>query len=619
MTTAGPYVRALRARGLEVHAQSSGGFFTAPEVADVRALLATVAYPRDDAAVIALLAGGLGGVSDDGLYRIARRVGGTEGVWGALESVGAYSLDPADDRRCWLVYETVERLRSEQGRVRLADALLDAVESLGPGGGCLARDGAWANLRKIARIATELERAAPADPAALLSHLEERDAFVKHDTAAGLGVVGAAVIRLMTVHAAKGLEFPIVAVGDLGHETRPARDTLAVVRDGTAAVAVARLPTSYGDGLPTPSAFERAGRDARARALEEDKRVFYVACTRAEELLILSGGAMLAKAPGESLAIDWVRTTLGDPGSPGLPGVRVTVVTAHDEADLVDVPTSVHPLASPVRAETTADRSPGLVGSEMPTPPADLSYTALALYERCPFRFFTERVLGIGSLDDAATDVGGPRELGQALHGALQLLAEGDVPDAARLDALARYHRLDAQGRVRLGAAVATFRATSIADAIGGLDARAEVDFSVRVGHGTLVGKLDLLARDSDMALIVDYKTGATELDTKEARVRFQRQAEVYALALLRAGTAHVQVSFVEVERGGRETRFDFGPGHAEELESRIGGIFASIAAGDYPRLSSFDHGICQGCAVAGSLCPIVRPGTKSARSAARA
>jgi len=616
MTTARPYVRALRSHGLEVYAQSSGGFFAAPEVADVRALLATLANPRDGDAVIGLLAGGLGGVSDDGLYRLTREAAPPDGVWAALGSVG--ELAPADEQRCRLVRETVEHLRAEQGRMRLADMLLDAAAALGPGGGCLARDGAWANLRKAARIAAEFERVAQADPAAFLRHLEEREAFVKREAVAGILAEDAGAIRLMTVHAAKGLEFPVVAVGDLGHESRPDRDTLVVVKDGEAAIAAARLPKEYGDGLPTPTAFGEAAQIARVRALEEDKRVFYVACTRAEELLILSGGASLAKGPGERLAIDWVREAIGDPESPTLPGVRVTTVTARDEPDLLGAPTSVWvpDERSAVGAVVSQGPEAGSARPEVLAPPTDLSYTALALYERCPYRFFAERVLGVGSLEETDAD-GGPRGLGLAVHAGLQLLAEGQAPDETRLEALARYHRLDADGRVRLGDTVAAFRAGGTAAAIAGRDARAEVHFGVGIGHGTLVGKLDLLVRDGEGALVVDYKTGAAELDAAEARARFERQAAVYALALLRAGAPRVQVRFVEVERDGRETRFDFGPEQAQALESRIARVFASIAAGEYPRLPSFDHGTCRDCPVSGSLCPVVPPGTKRRKAVA--
>ena len=253
------------------------------------------------------------------------------------------------------------------------------------------------------------------------------------------------------------------------------------------------------------------------------------------------------------------------------------------------------------------------MGEAPPAPPTDLSYTALVLYERCPFRFFAQRVLGVGSLADRGA-AGGPRGLGLAVHAALQLSATGTEPDPERLDALSRYHRLDEGGRARLAGAVEAFHNSDAAAALEGLDARPEVRFSVDVAGGTLVGTLDLYARDGGRAIVADYKTGDAELSEGDARARFETQADIYALALLRSGAAVVEVRFVEVERAGRETMFVYEAGQADRLEAAVASVFERIAAAEYPHLTSFDHDTCSDCPVSGTLCPIVRPHTKGKR-----
>jgi ATP-dependent helicase/nuclease subunit A len=617
MTSAQIYVEALRDEGLEVHAESSGGFFAAREVADVRALLAVLANPRDESALVALLAGGLGGVSDGGMYRLSRSPASSGGLWHALGSPGESGLVPEDEARCVLVRGTIDSLRRELGRRRLADVLLDAVAVLGPGGGALASSHAWPNVRKAARIAAEFERVATADPASFLQHLDEREAFVKRESAVAMAAEGGGAVRVMTVHAAKGLEFPVVAVADLGHESPTDSTTLGVVKTPEGVRVTARVPHSSSESLPTPRDFE-AGREAsRVRALEEEKRVFYVACTRAEELLILSGAARLEKPPGAQLAIDWVRTVLGSPEAPALPGVTVAVVTAEDGSGRVVLeerhravpPARAHSSEGPVRQ--TAPTLRAADAASPPSPPTELSYTALSLYESCPYRFFAERVLGLGTAA-GGDPTGGPRELGLALHAALQLRAAGGEPDEARLDALARYHGLDAAGRSRLGEAVDGFRASPAARALAGRDVQPEVRFVVRLrGGATLVGTLDLVARDSDGALVVDYKTGAAELDAGVARSRYETQAGVYALALLRSGVPSVEVRFVEVERGCRETHFAYTAADADALEEGVAVQFARIASGAYPHLPAFDQEVCGQCPASGNLCPVVRRGTK--------
>ena len=82
----------------------------------------------------------------------------------------------------------------------------------------------------------------------------------------------------MTIHRAKGLEFPVVCVADLGRKAGGARSPLLVGDDGTAGLRLA--PLGGGDTIPT-AAWERLA-DAEAEAdAEEERRLFYVAMTRA--------------------------------------------------------------------------------------------------------------------------------------------------------------------------------------------------------------------------------------------------------------------------------------------------------------------------------------------------
>ena len=91
----------------------------------------------------------------------------------------------------------------------------------------------------------------------------------------------------MTIHRAKGLEFPVVCVADLGRKAGGTRSPLLVGADGTAGLRLA--PLGGGDTIPTTAWTALADEDAEADA-EEERRLFYVAMTRAKELLILSGG-----------------------------------------------------------------------------------------------------------------------------------------------------------------------------------------------------------------------------------------------------------------------------------------------------------------------------------------
>ena len=605
MTTARAYIDALRAAGFEVYVGDAGGFYAAPEVADVRSLLRVLANPLDGEGVLGLLAGGLGGLSDDALYLLAASEPHTD-IWQALRAVGELGLSERDAKRAALVRTTIGLLRERLGRMRLADAILYAVSELGTEGGCLGRIGARGNVRKTARLAAEFERTTPADPAAFLRYLADRETYVRKESSVGSAIEGSGAVRVMSVHAAKGLEFPVVVMADLGHGASRSSDALSVFRDGESLIAAADVGKAVPEKAPEASAWKRREEEEGRLDLEESKRVFYVACTRAEQALILTGSTRLDKPPGTTTDVDRLRSAIDGAGPFGVPGLLVTEITAGDE---VEPGQTIEPDPVPRPVRETGPSAPAMVLRD-PDPiaaPTETSYTALALYERCSYRFFAERMLGVGTVDAVGGD--DPRAFGSALHGALQTLAEGRVVDEDRLRALAATHGLDDAGIARLSAAVDAFTASPAGGLLG--SGRAEVPFTVRVAGGIVAGSMDLVVREGDAGTVVDYKTGSSA-DSDGAR--YAPQADIYALALLVAGCTGVTVRFVRVEADCAETVFTFGSADRERIATRIEEAFARMGRGEFGRLASFDAGVCPDCPVSGGLCPVVHPGSKRSR-----
>lgn len=619
MTGSHVYAAALRRAGLDVIVESGGGFFESRQVSDLRAFMRVLANPADDEALLGVLAGGFGAVSDEALCRLAKTPGR---LWQAAADVEAAGLGGRDAVAVALIHRTIVRLRAEQGRRSLADVVLDATAALGYGSDIedtRQRAAAWANVRKFVRIADQFEASSPGDPGAFLEYLTVRERHTTREKQGSIADGRAGAVRIMSVHSAKGMEFPVVAFADLAHKARSRSEPSIVIKDADGPVLAMKLPADeYGKRVATPS-FERLSEADDALGEEEAKRLFYVACTRAEEALIMCGTAALDKPPTASTALDRLRRALGgDPAAPRLPNTVVTVVnpgTQHSEAAEV-VAEAPAVAAIPARRAAGPIAAGVLPAKETTPPPSELSFTALVQYEACPYRFYTQRVLGIGSA--VRTGEAGPLDLGNAVHAALRVLATfGDIDDV-RLRAICDRHGLSDPDRVRVRDAVSVFAASPLAHrAVEAAWCGPEVPFTVKVRGGALVGSLDVLFIEADTAVVVDYKTGRGPLSEQDARDRYQRQAECYALAALARGTSGAEVHFVEVERGGRTTSFAFAHHDVAAIEDGIAVVFTRMGAGEFGRRDAFEPHVCGDCPVSGSLCPVTPPG-RAAASVAR-
>ncbi len=164
------------------------------------------------------------------------------------------------------------------------------------------------------RLARDYEHAEGRDLRGFLSFAVTQDLAEAREGEAALESEGLDAVRLMTIHRAKGLEFPVVCVADLGRQGAGGRPRLLLGADGTVGLRLAAL----GGGDPVPAlAYDRLAAEEDRADAEEERRLLYVAMTRARERLILSGGADCERWPEPrpgGAPLDWiVRAIAGDP------------------------------------------------------------------------------------------------------------------------------------------------------------------------------------------------------------------------------------------------------------------------------------------------------------------
>lgn len=322
-TTALPaYERALRERGVPYRVASGRGFYAAREVVDAVGILKVAATAHDDLAMAAFLRSPVVGLSDTALMILAERRRAAERRGASLADVLAavgeddHDLSPLDLARALTARDLVRELRAARGRLSVRDLLALGLERSGLLDGALLRGGdlrGYANLQKLLVVVEDLEREGAVGPAEVAAVLEDLRASGAREPEANVSSEEEDAVSVLTVHAAKGLEWPLVVVADMGRNARPDADPV-LWREGLGVLVDLRDPDRP-DAAITSASMLRQVEENRARAREESKRLLYVAMTRAQDHLVLAG-AQGSRAAGEWLA--WARAPLA--GAPGAHG-----------------------------------------------------------------------------------------------------------------------------------------------------------------------------------------------------------------------------------------------------------------------------------------------------------
>jgi ATP-dependent helicase/nuclease subunit A len=314
MTHAGLHARALRAAGVPFVIEGGKDFHERPEVSDLMVLLRAVVSPNDGPALLAVLRSPLGAVPDSELARFARAggrlVGGESTPPDTAVSPAATDCPNLARALAWL--DTFRRemavlpadLVIQRALVSTPLLLLHAAAHDGPQ--------RLANLRKLETMARS--------HAARGLTLEETIALVE-EAFEGRAPEGESpladethdAVRVLSIHKAKGLEYPVVFVPDLGREEARGRGAseaeAAWVRHGERGLLALRP-----DSRRWNAAWVLHALDARRHEEAEERRVFYVACTRARERLVLVNSHRDRRAPWRD-RLSILGYVIGDDGS----------------------------------------------------------------------------------------------------------------------------------------------------------------------------------------------------------------------------------------------------------------------------------------------------------------
>lgn len=621
------FAAAFRALGLPALAIRKRGLLSRPECLDVVAYLRLVAWPDDEEALLRVLSSPFYGADDERLRDIARVR--RDELWKRRDETNE-PPKPGEDGYVSLLDVLAEeepefygRFRSvseHRSKIGVAELARRAIEThrYDVALGLLDETGAaWRNVEKLLRLIEQLERdhAGPNLRRVVELLEDERD----HDGEEGPDIslpAGIDAVRVMTIHQAKGDEFPLVAVCRLSRQGGPSKGPLWIADDGRLGLTLPKA-NSDGNGALRDTVAQQVCDQSKADEEAETWRLLYVALTRAEEHLLLGAAGTQTKnglswrGPFASIVAD---QQLPDPDREG-------TVSFSDSEGAVEVPVRHLRLQtkSPAAGRRKLKREAKATGGELELSPIGLpaltaptvSYSALSAWRRCGLRRHLEAELGLRELPGAAADAeangGDARRFGIKVHRALALIdwATAKVDDDFSL--LLGRSGLQGQSAERASKLIRTALSSPLAERLRcAEDVKAERAFQVRVGTRLVTGKVDLLARMGNEALVIDWKSGADEDDVFAADYALQRR--IYAVAVLRSPDAPQEVSSVSCSLAdGQMTSERWTTGDLAGLERQLTERIEDIESQAPQPAATERQPFCEGCPGLARICPVSR------------
>ncbi len=568
------YEDALRRHDIDYYLVGGHAFYAQQEIFDLLNLLRAVTSPSDGVSLAGVLRGAFFSLEDETLFWLAQHSDGIAG--GLFAAACPPQIDSQQQERVRRAVETLRTLRDAKDRVRICELIELAMSLTGYDATLLAEflgERKLANLNKVIEQSRRFERDGAFDLADFIAELTEFVARQPKEPLAATFSEDTDVVRLMTIHQAKGLEFPIVFVPDLGRASDSRADRVCF----DAELGPLVQSSSEADGKRSVSGYELWRFLEQQEDLAEAYRLFYVATTRAADYLVLSHGGT---HPGEPRG-NWMQllarrfdllsgALVGElPADEPRPRVRITIEPPPD-----------HQGAVARRARVDLEKLTAEMQRAVATPAISLpAIEPVAVDPGARRTYSFSRLSGHLHRDDRAEsdfDAGtsesiDPLGLGTLVHA---VLAEIDFVQPGRWQELVEIHaerQLLGAGSPEAeeaGRLVASFlespRSAQLAAAKRSL---AEAEFLLawpptgsEAPRNMLTGYIDRLYQDAAGGWhVVDFKTNRVARESLANNAAgYEMQMLVYAVAAEQSLGAAPRSLVLHFLRGGLEYTFDW-------------------------------------------------------------
>ncbi|MDP6544134.1 MAG: UvrD-helicase domain-containing protein [Phycisphaerae bacterium] len=622
MTHSLEYERQLQKHNVPYYVVAGTGFFKQQEIFDILNALRIIDNPLDDIALFGVLRSSLVGLDDNALMHIAEALAGGPYL---TKLASSSETDLADrltgDQLAALQFAVamIQRLAKRKNAIAIDELLEQLLDETGYLAMLAAQFGA---KRLVGNIRQLIDRAgaAEADGMSLRDFITRTDELILSESRYEQAVVAGEsdnVVRLMTIHKAKGLEFGVVVMPDLNAGRRGFVGSMMHRGDDWGwTLNVKPDPDDPEDSDAQPLSFHLAKLAENDDLAQEDIRKLYVAVTRHRDHLVLIGAnhrykdSPLSSSTSPLVQINGVTNFLDaiDAGAETIPygdgrfKARVACILPNPPGSQTghDIPgrralaraSGAGDLAAAMLAVKSKTAPPPLIG---PLPPSvgsvEVAVTALSDFAHCPMLYHWRHELaapspgsrgrpGSGGSLDALT-------LGTLYHRCMELLnfanpqaneeliaqviLEMDLDDTANPatlagelgEMIAKFAQHDLWGR--LASASRIFR---------------ELDFVLTAGQLTLRGQIDLLYCDDQGSWhVVDYKSDriAGDDEITQRAGNYELQMLAYSIAAGRHLDQPIADAALYFLRPAREHTFTIDPGALQTARDRLAALTENL------------------------------------------
>jgi ATP-dependent helicase/nuclease subunit A len=577
MNSIGIYEHALKAAGVPYFAVAGRGFYHQPEIRDMVSFLSFLENPRADIALAATLRSPLFQLRDNTLFWLSYHVKKARSerklslpLYEGVKNIEQIAEIPEEEKNKVRFFREVgAELLAVKDRVKLTELLDLVLEKTSYELTVLADpQGArrFANLKKLLNLAREFESFEPMRLGAFLKTVKRLETEQIRESEAQMEAeMSGRVVRLLTVHRSKGLEFPVVFVADMGRE-KMSQDSGKVIAQAEMGYAL-QLFHPWTTEKELPWRWKQIYEAIRNKHKEEWKRLFYVATTRAKNRLILSGVRKEAGETKESFAamsswMEWLTAVLPEVAdrvdvreSGDIKLKRKPEVLAEKKTfrkifsdfrckplnDLISSKTVIRKVS-----EFSDSIFSGMDGDiQVAARTIDLPVSAYAAFVKSPEQY--RRIYEIGHADDEPPDLAMPwdgqaddgqlnaADFGTRVHSVLEHLDFDQAEET--LDRLTKkiFAEAPLEQKQEVTLIVRHFMQTKLfAELRQAKKIYRELPFVLNERHGLIYGVVDLLFEDRQGRWhVLDYKTAVGD-DAKVQSSGYDLQVMIYALAVQR-------------------------------------------------------------------------------------